>query len=108
MKNLNDYDWYCDECNEYLNEQPGFNADCGTWTCTNCGELNYIDKSEILDEYEANEFKNSGFDSYNEYANDRDAGEALSVHEAALIWASHGKDEDYTFGYSEDELEDAL
>ena len=37
-----------------------------------------------------------------------DSGERLSVEEAALIWASHGKDEDYTFGYSEEELEDAL
>ena len=35
-------------------------------------------------------------------------GEVLSVYEAALIWMSNGKDEDYTFGYSEDELEDAL
>ena len=34
--------------------------------------------------------------------------EALSVYEAADIWVSHGKDEDYTFGYSEEELEDAL
>lgn len=34
--------------------------------------------------------------------------ESLSVYEAALIWASHGKDEDYMFGYSEDELEDEL
>ena len=37
-----------------------------------------------------------------------DDGESLSVYDAALIWASSGKDEDYTFGYSEDELEDAL
>ena len=35
-------------------------------------------------------------------------GERLSVYEAAEIWASKGKDEDYMFGYSEDELEDAL
>ena len=34
--------------------------------------------------------------------------ESLSVYDAALIWASNGKDEDYNFGYSEDELEDAL
>ena len=34
--------------------------------------------------------------------------ESLSVYEAALIWASNGKDEDYTFGYSEEELENAL
>lgn len=34
--------------------------------------------------------------------------EAISVYDAAQIWASHGKDEDYMFGYSEDELENAL
>lgn len=37
-----------------------------------------------------------------------DEDESLSVYDAALIWVSHGKDEDYTFGYSEEELEDAL
>ncbi|WP_173921712.1 hypothetical protein [Agromyces sp. Marseille-P2726] len=36
------------------------------------------------------------------------SGESLSVHEAADIWASHGKDEDYTFGFTEAELEAAL
>ncbi|MCM1022812.1 MAG: hypothetical protein NC395_01990 [Prevotella sp.] len=39
---------------------------------------------------------------------DADDGEDLSVYDAALIWASNGKDEDYTFGYSEEELEEAL
>lgn len=39
---------------------------------------------------------------------DDDDQESLSVSEAAVIWASHGKDEDYTFGYTEEELEDAL
>ena len=34
--------------------------------------------------------------------------ESLSAWEAAEIWVSHGKDEEYTFGYSEEELEDAL
>lgn len=34
--------------------------------------------------------------------------ESLSVYDAALIWQSNGKDENYTFGYSDDELEDAL
>lgn len=32
----------------------------------------------------------------------------LSVYDAALIWMSNGKDADYTFGYTEEELEDAL
>ena len=35
-------------------------------------------------------------------------GERISVYDAALIWMSNGTDEDYTFGYSEEELEDAL
>lgn len=39
---------------------------------------------------------------------DENDDESISVYDAALIWASHGKDEDYTFGYSEEELEDAL
>ena len=45
-----------------------------------------------------------------EYEDDdnEDNSESLSVYEAAQIWASHGKDEDYTFGFTEDELEDAL
>ena len=34
--------------------------------------------------------------------------EPLSVYEAAEICAAHGKDEDYMFGYTEEELEDAL
>lgn len=37
-----------------------------------------------------------------------DDDESLIVYNAALIWMSNGKDEDYTFGYSEEELEDAL
>ena len=108
MNNLNNYDWYCDECNAHLNEQSGFSSDCGTWTCTECGYLNFINEDEILDEEELEEFENSGYDSYNNYVEDRDSGERISVDEAALIWASHGKDEDYMFGYSEEELEDAL
>ena len=37
-----------------------------------------------------------------------DDGQTLSVDDAALIWLSNGMDEDYTFGYTEDELRDAL
>lgn len=32
----------------------------------------------------------------------------LDAYDAALIWASNGFDEDYTFGYSDDELRAAL
>jgi hypothetical protein len=41
---------------------------------------------------------------------DQDGNHAmgLSVHDAADIWASNGKDEDYTFGFSEAELQAAL
>lgn len=39
-----------------------------------------------------------------------DAGDGgvLNVQDAAQIWASHGKDEDYMFGYTSEELEAAL
>lgn len=49
-------------------------------------------------------------DSYHDddYDNPDDDSEALSVYDAADIWASHGKDEDYMFGYTEEELENAL
>lgn len=40
--------------------------------------------------------------------NYNDDTNGIPVDEAALIWASNGKDEDYMFGYTEEELEDAL
>ncbi len=55
-----------------------------------CGFINDVTSDNIIDDY------------------DDDDDERIDVYEAALIWASNGKDEDYTFGYSEDELEDAL
>lgn len=42
------------------------------------------------------------------FIEDDDSDECLSVYDAADIWASNGKDEDYMFGYTEQELEDAL
>ena len=37
-----------------------------------------------------------------------EGGEALGISDAAVLWAANGKDENYTFGYTEDELEAAL
>lgn len=56
-----------------------------TWWCDNC----HAGLDDDLDE-------------------DYGDSESLSVYDAAEIWASHGKDEDYMFGYSEEELENAL
>jgi hypothetical protein len=39
---------------------------------------------------------------------DEDDDESIDVYYAAQIWASNGMDEDYMFGYSEDELKAAL
>ena len=48
-------------------------------------------------------------ETYHDWEYDDDGSdEALSVYDAALIWASKGKDEDYMFGYTEEELEEAL
>ena len=43
-----------------------------------------------------------------DYDEGDDEDESLSVYDAADIWLSNGMDEDYTFGYSEEELRDAL
>lgn len=70
--------------------------------CPNCGTYWFVDKEdEMIND-------GSAWFSNDEYNSDEDSDDSLSVYDAALIWASHGKDEDYTFGYSEDELEDAL
>lgn len=70
--------------------------------CADCA----IEEAENRYEEYRNEHPED-FDDYG-YEEDDDDDESLSVEEAAQIWASHGKDEDYMFGYSEDELEDAL
>lgn len=57
----------------------------GYWHCSKCNESFY-----------------EGYDG------EGNPTEGISVDDAAEIWLSHGKDEDYMFGYSEEELEDAL
>lgn len=47
-------------------------------------------------------------DGYDDDNDNDDSSESLSVDEAAEIWLSHGMDEDYTFGYTEEELRNAL
>lgn len=71
--------WTCGRPTTYEGE--------GYWHCAHC--------------------KESFYEGYDEDG-DPDGGDVLSVDEAALIWLSHGMDEDYTYGYSEDELKAAL
>ena len=85
-------DWYCDECGAYMNSQPGFTTEDDEWECTECGYVNDVSEDNIR--YDDDE--------------ENDDSERISVDDAALIWASNGKDEDYMFGYTEEELEDAL
>ena len=40
-------DWYCDRCNDLLNDQPGFEDSHYIWKCTNCGHKNSISSSNI-------------------------------------------------------------
>ena len=103
-------DWYCDECDALLNAQIGFYPTCGTWICTECGCENTIDESEVIteDEYQRHMDEKYAKSPYDDMDDEDDDDERLSVYEAAEIWASNGKDEDYTFGYSEEELEAAL
>lgn len=45
-------DWYCDECDAYLNDQSGFTVDYGEWTCEVCGHINRISEDEIYESKE--------------------------------------------------------
>ena len=48
-----DCDWFCDNCGEFMNDQPGFNTVSGTWVCQNCGEVNDVSEDNIHWEGEA-------------------------------------------------------
>ena len=44
---LNDCDWYCDECGDHLNAQVGFDTIFATWECEKCGYENEINSDNI-------------------------------------------------------------
>lgn len=69
-------------------EREGYEEDC---RCMIGVDHNAIDGDAYDDEDE----------------DDNGEDESLPVHEAADIWMSNGKDEDYMFGYSASELESA-
>lgn len=77
--------------------------------CPNCGhrmrrlrdDAGYWDGETYYCEY-----CSSDYDDYDD--DEDDDGERLSLYDAAYIWASNGMDEDYTFGYDEDELRKVL
>jgi hypothetical protein len=70
----------CPKCGEAMKKRYQFSD----WWCENCHSG--LDDDDFTDEE-------------NEY---------LNVWDAAEIWLSHGKDEDYMFGYTKEELEAAL
>lgn len=41
------YDWICDNCGRLMNNQEGFNASNGEWTCTDCGYKNDVSSNNI-------------------------------------------------------------
>ena len=40
--------WFCDECDTYMNVQPGFTDKTGKWTCSECGYVNDVSKENII------------------------------------------------------------
>lgn len=60
--------------------------------------LDYMDE-----DWESNEPEEE--DDYLPFKWDEDDGESLDAEDASWIWMSNGKDEDYSFGFSDDELE---
>ncbi|MCQ1945511.1 MULTISPECIES: hypothetical protein [unclassified Arthrobacter] len=83
-----------DEINVYVGETP---------PCPNCGTP--LVKRFVYSEMYCLDCR-YGLDDDDDDSDDD--SETLNVYEAAQIWASNGKDEDYMFGYSWTELEAAL
>ena len=83
-------------------------------TCPQCGITAYgDDEIEEIFGFRYNGTKPQSWckacrNSSNDSDDDYDDDERISVYDAADIWLSNGMDEDYTFGYTEDELRDAL
>lgn len=82
-----------EEENKYTGDTP---------PCPNCGTL--LSKKYV---YSAMYCENCRY-GFDDTEDNYDDSEAIHVYDAALIWKSNGKDEDYTFGFSTDELEEAL
>lgn len=40
-------DWYCDNCDAYMNSQSGFTTSSDEWTCTECGTVNDVSIDNI-------------------------------------------------------------
>lgn len=81
----------------------GMYAECPQCGCTAYGE----DEIEQLFGFRYNGTKpQSWCRSYRSSASR--SSDCLSVYDAADIWMSSGMDEDYMFGYSENELRNAL
>ena len=70
----------CPRCGEEMHKRYSYSR----WHCPSCGGPD-DDEDEDIDD-----------------------SECLDVNDAADIWMSNGMDEDYTFGYSEEELREAL
>ena len=72
IKDKFNIDWYCDNCNAYMNNQAGFNRIGGWWTCTECGTHNDVSlgntiwDEESLDSMTAGELDelNKAYDSF--------------------------------------------
>ena len=45
---LNGVLWFCDDCETFLNVQPGFSAETGKWKCTECGFENDVTEDNII------------------------------------------------------------
>ena len=76
-----DCDWYCDECGEYMNDQPGFTVKRGTWKCKSCGAVNDVSEDNIR------------YEEDNDYDSDDDDDD---------------DDDDYTYGYGSDDDDDYI
>lgn len=66
---VDDCDWYCDQCNTLLNVQPGFTTVTGSWTCAECGFENDVTSGNIISDDEDYSDLSSGFNDIECFSN---------------------------------------
>ena len=74
--------------------------------CPQCGKVAY--GKEEIEELFGYRYDGKKPQSWCRECRSSGGKEKISKEEAALIWASNGRDEDYTYGYTEEELEEEL
>lgn len=88
-----EFDWYCDGCNAYINDQPGFTTLFHEWTCIECSTVNDVSNNNIIigeegsNEYVFEKAYNDGTTEKIRYTKTREVHDFDGPSGKASIWS---------------------